>query len=766
MTEERINLLVCGHDLKFIKPLIDRCETSGRYNIKIFTYNGHDIWDEAAAKSALDWAHVIFCEWALGNAVWFSQQKRPDQILIVRLHLQEIQSRNRTNYIWEIDWSQVDRLILITHYLYDWVCSNIPAVAPRCALIYNPIPAKGRLNQPKNPESRYVLGMVGIIPARKRMDIAIEILRELLRYSPEYILRIKGALPSEYSWMQQRVDEMNWYRKVFDGLSDLQKINRVVFDPHSPDMEKWYRDIGQVLSVSDFEGSHQAVAEGMASGCVPVIRNWEGASRIYPGRYVRSSIEQMVELIKENSDLDTFRSESEYCRNFAQQQFDELDICSQIESIIHQELGRNSQSKACKSSSVKIRRILPTFLILAYIPIGSRNGYRIRVEQEIRILKRHGCKVHLACMVPPQNYKGDGSIASEHKQELQSLGCDVHFLPVNDIFRMDNDMQPFRPLIAQLVAIAGSANADIVHAEALYCARIASEVKKTMQNITFSIDWHGINPEESTMYGAHENRIKALEEMEKELLGQSDLNIFVSRQMSKHYEDKYGLTHLKHEIVPCCVSDTFLNDNYFTPIDGITEKHLVFGYAGTMANWQCGAEMIQLFSRLYKASPESRFVFLVPKSDQSKLYEYIEHVELPSHCYLVKEVPHHEVPAWLKAFHVGVLLRKNNPVNLVSSPTKYAEYLAAGVPVLVTDCVGDYSEHVKKHNVGLVIPESNFENEGISPACLFEILEMAKNSKSRRFSISRKCREAARELDWEYTIRKWIDAYKPHLSGS
>ena len=42
-------------------------------------------------------------------------------------------------------------------------------------------------------------------------------------------------------------------------------------------------------------------------------------------------------------------------------------------------------------------------------------------------------------------------------------------------------------------------------------------------------------------------------------------------------------------------------------------------------------------------------------------------------------------------------------MNAVSSPIKFGEYLAAGVPVLISHGVGDTEDIVKKHNVGIVV---------------------------------------------------------------
>lgn len=170
--------------------------------------------------------------------------------------------------------------------------------------------------------------------------------------------------------------------------------------------------------------------------------------------------------------------------------------------------------------------------------------------------------------------------------------------------------------------------------------------------------------------------------------------------------------------------------------------------------------MIWLFSRLYQADHGCRFVCLIPESDQEKLQSFIKNEGLPEHSIFVTEAPHKDIPRWMRAFHIGVLLRKKGPVNIVASPTKYAEYLSAGVPVLMTDCVGDYSEHVMRHHAGFVLPEPIIQDKIVSQDDLIAILEMAERSRQHRGEVARNCRNAVFELGWESAADQWIDAYK------
>lgn len=765
MNHNPTRILVCGHDLKFLQPLLRRLESSDAYELRILIHQGHTLSDHHEAEIGLEWADVIFCEWALGNAVWFSQRKRPDQVLIVRLHLQEVQARERTDFIYATDWSKVDRLILITQHLYDWMRRELPVLAKRSALVYNPIPATGTLNLPKTDEARYVLGFVGAVPARKRLDLAVAVLKKLRFSDPRYRLRVKGALPQDYPWMANRKDEMAWYNQVFDDLDELRQDGAVVFDPHGPDMAAWYQGIGHILSVSDFEGSHQAVAEGMAAGCVPAIRDWEGAGRIYPAQYVACTVEDLVEMIQRHTVNDYFERESAACRAYAASWFDETPVCDALLSIIDHELRRIWPHTAENRTAGAGAR--PTFLIVAYVPVGNRSGYRIRVEQEIQILTQMGCIVHLACLLPPATpgraLEAELQNARDvHAEEFVALGAHVHLVEIEDIFRLYTVPNSFSTAVERLADIAKRCNVDVLHAEALYCARVAGLVKARMPGLCLSIDWHGVVPEESRMGGAHENRVKALETAEREMLASADLNVFVSEAMVRHYRSKYDLGPLPHVIVPCCVSDqrfvisTDIGDNNFGA------NSLVFAYAGSMADWQCGPEMIKLFAALHRYDDRCRFLLLVPTSDHAKVMSFAQSAGLPEKAYVLQAVAHDEVPEHLATAQMGVLLRRADAVNAVSSPTKFGEYLAAGLPVLMTEGVGDFSDLVKREGVGLIVPQELLDAPEAA-AARFWLKRIVDQASSTRRDSTTQCQALARaQFQWEHAAMQWLSACITH----
>ena len=62
----------------------------------------------------------------------------------------------------------------------------------------------------------------------------------------------------------------------------------------------------------------------------------------------------------------------------------------------------------------------------------------------------------------------------------------------------------------------------------------------------------------------------------------------------------------------------------------------------------------------------------------------------------------HEVGAYLSACDYGWLVRENTDTNRVASPVKFAEYLAAGLEVIISNELGDYSNYVLVNKAGFI----------------------------------------------------------------
>ncbi|MGH2513782.1 MAG: glycosyltransferase family 1 protein, partial [Candidatus Limnocylindrales bacterium] len=155
-------------------------------------------------------------------------------------------------------------------------------------------------DRPKLEGAQFHLGFIGVAPARKRMDLALDVLARLRRDDPRYMLFAKSKMPWNYDWIWQLDEERAHFDNVLRRIQTEPELRgAVTFDSFGPDVPAWLRRIGWVLSTSDDESFHLAPAEGMASRAVPVIRNWPGADTIYDSRWIQADPEAMAARIAE-----------------------------------------------------------------------------------------------------------------------------------------------------------------------------------------------------------------------------------------------------------------------------------------------------------------------------------------------------------------------------------------------------------------------------------------------------------------------------------
>ncbi len=295
-------VLIAGHDLKFIKPFYPYFGKSG-IRILLDFWSGHNQHNEATSKRLVDQADTIFCEWMLGNAIWYAKNKRKGQKLVGRLHAQEL----RSALFDKVPFEQFETVIFVGPHMLRQAKIRNPVFKKNGVVIYNGVDVEALQSVPRKPTNGKVLGFVGIVPQSKRLDLALDILRELRREDSGYILRIKGKRPEDFPWMANRPEEMAWYDTQYQRLEQDPLLKEaVIFDPHGNDMPEWYSGVDYVLSTSDFESFHFTVADGAAAGCVPVVLAWDGADEIYLKDWVHLDVNSATKYIKQTKSNKNF----------------------------------------------------------------------------------------------------------------------------------------------------------------------------------------------------------------------------------------------------------------------------------------------------------------------------------------------------------------------------------------------------------------------------------------------------------------------------
>lgn len=328
-TNRKTNLLFAGHDLKFAKEIIEHFKNKEQYNVKIDQWKGHTNHDELQSKKHLEWADIIFCEWGLGNAVWYSNNKLPGQKLIVRMHQQE----RFTEYPKLFNLEKIDNIITVSPYFFEEFHRLFQLPKSKLKMIYNYVNCEKFAKVPKKDynQIKYNLGICGVLPKMKRLDLALKIFEELWNQDNKYKIFIKSKRPEQLSWLMRREDEKKYYENIYEKINNSPWKNNVIFDEHGDDMDQWFSKIGYILSTSDFESFHLAPMEGMASGSYPIVRNWAGAETIYNESNIFDSVRSMVEFIRKEPLTSEMSNE---LKRYPKSNFDLPIILKQYEQLI------------------------------------------------------------------------------------------------------------------------------------------------------------------------------------------------------------------------------------------------------------------------------------------------------------------------------------------------------------------------------------------------------------------------------------------------
>lgn len=226
--------------------------------------------------------------------------------------------------------------------------------------------------------------------------------------------------------------------------------------------------------------------------------------------------------------------------------------------------------------------------------------------------------------------------------------------------------------------------------------------------------------------------------------------ITVSKAMGRLLHDRFGVPLNKITVRPCAVDMSVFpspDSERARASLGLADRFVVC-YLGSLEWYQLPDQSVRLF-KLFQKLAKNAF-FLAVTTDPDAMARLLASAEVsPQDFQAVKAAPR-EVAGYVSAAHVGFLLRENSPVNLVASPVKFAEYLACGVPVLITKHVGDYSGLVEPESLGFQVDLEESDAE------ISLKLMAAVNAVRQDQAMSRHCRKyAEKHLAWRLpAVRK------------
>jgi glycosyltransferase involved in cell wall biosynthesis len=208
--------------------------------------------------------------------------------------------------------------------------------------------------------------------------------------------------------------------------------------------------------------------------------------------------------------------------------------------------------------------------------------------------------------------------------------------------------------------------------------------------------------------------------------------------------------------VPCGVSAVRYDESVRRDVRarlGLDGK-VVYAYAGILASYHSiSGGLVRFFREVAERHSEAHLLALTP--DHSRLSELLREAGVPPHRTTVLHAAHSEVSQFLIGADCGLILMRPCRLAPTWQPIKFAEYLASGLPVVVSRGVGRVDAIVEQSGAGVVADVFG------SDADFVRSVETTHSDLLRRGPEMRANAIALCERDflWRGYISTWRDAY-------
>lgn len=338
-------------------------------------------------------------------------------------------------------------------------------------------------------------------------------------------------------------------------------------------------------------------------------------------------------------------------------------------------------------------------------------------------------------------------------KEFMSIGATIMFCTGDNSSLLQKEFLDVNLSGAIAVNVADKIGCCKIIPKAVFTSSINS-VPRLVFNNPFTgrnyvkILWYGgILPEESFLKRESYLRKFILFCMEQLALRLADAVLLPSDSMREYLREHNRLPRNRYLTVPNAI-DT-IPPIFFGSRElwGINDSSPTIGYCGGISSWQCFEETAILVADLQRIFPELWFLILT--YSPNKAQEILQRQKVSR--FIIRTSAPEETHRYVQAFDLGLLLRRPHPINSVSFPLKYLDYMSNGVPVCTTSAVDSIKEDAE-NNHGLLIDVDRDESH--------RVIDHIEKCVMNRQVIRNELRDhAAQRWTWEKINRECRELY-------
>lgn len=251
-----------------------------------------------------------------------------------------------------------------------------------------------------------------------------------------------------------------------------------------------------------------------------------------------------------------------------------------------------------------------------------------------------------------------------------------------------------------VIRTARAQQADLLHARSHVAAAICW-LAGAILRIPYVFDMRGFMPEEyrdAGLWTSDDLRFRIARAAELHLLrGAGEIVVLTEAAARRLRSDPHfsGAARGKRiTVIPCAV-----DLDRFRPGERADDPTLV--YSGSLGMWYLLDEMLTVYGHARQVLPSLRLLIL-NRGEHALIASALQRHGLGQGVE-VRAADFARMPAELARAHVAIALLRRVPSKIGSSPIKIAEYLACGLPVVVSAGLGDSDEQITGGSAGYVM---------------------------------------------------------------
>lgn len=317
-------------------------------------------------------------------------------------------------------------------------------------------------------------------------------------------------------------------------------------------------------------------------------------------------------------------------------------------------------------------------------------------------------------------------------------------------------------------AAAAPGNFDLLHCRS-YPAALAGLAIKRRHGTPLMFDMRGFWPDQRREGGRWTDQspigrwlFRQWKQHESRLIESADQIVVLTHAAKREIEGWAAYRGAPISVIPCCTDFyLFTAANRSAALEarrrlGIGPDDPVLGYLGSVGTVYMIGDHLRLFAAIKSRDQRAKALF-VGRTQVAEILSLAANcgLTLDEKDVIVVAGERDELPFWLGAAEVGTCFIIPRYSSKGVSPTKLAEYLACGIPVIANSSVGDVEPIVAKLGAGHVVPDFNAENMEVAADAFFALRKMDRPA----------LRERARPFDLAVAVEAYRSIYRDHRTA-